>query len=65
MFPGGYDYCSVEVNGTEYTSVTVPLIYMAAGLQQIDNAVFIQLLRRTRRGLYYVYVTHYIKTDRQ
>ena len=33
MFPGGYDYRSVEVNGTEYTDVAVPLIYMAAGLQ--------------------------------
>ena len=34
-FPGGYDYRSVEVNGTEFTSVAVPLIYMAAGLQNI------------------------------
>ena len=33
VFPGGYDYRSVEVNGTEYTDVAVPLIYMAAGLQ--------------------------------
>ena len=42
MFCGGYDYRSVEVNGTEYTvevngmeytDVAVPLIYMAAGLQ--------------------------------
>ena len=30
VFPGGYDYRSVEVNGTD---VAVPLIYMAAGLQ--------------------------------
>ena len=33
MFPGGCDYHSVEVNGTEYASVVVALIYMAAGLQ--------------------------------
>ena len=33
VFPGGYDYRSVEVNGTEYTNVAVPLIFMAAGLQ--------------------------------
>ena len=33
MFPVGYDYRSVEVNGTEYNDVAVPLIYMAAGLQ--------------------------------
>ena len=33
VFPGGYDYRSVEVNGTEFTDVAVPLIYMAAGLQ--------------------------------
>ena len=33
VFPGGYDYRSVEVNGTEYTDVAVPFIYMAAGLQ--------------------------------
>ena len=33
VFPGGYDYRSVEVNGKEYTDVAVPLIYMAAGLQ--------------------------------
>jgi hypothetical protein len=32
VFPGGYNYRSVEVNGTEYTDVAVPLIYMAAGL---------------------------------
>ena len=38
-FPGGYDYHSVEVNGTEFTSVTVPLIYMAAGLQNITIQV--------------------------
>ena len=34
MFPGGYDYRSVEVNGTEFTSVGVHLIYMAARLQR-------------------------------
>ena len=33
VFPGGYDYRSVEVNGMEFTDVAVPLIYMAAGLQ--------------------------------
>ena len=33
VFPGGCDYRSVEVNGTEFTDVAVPLIYMAAGLQ--------------------------------
>ena len=33
MFPGGYDYRSVKVNGMEYTDVAVPLICMAAGLQ--------------------------------
>ena len=33
VFPGGYDYGSVEVNGTEFTDVAVPFIYMAAGLQ--------------------------------
>ena len=35
VFPGGHDYRSVEVNGTEYTDVPVPFIYMAAGLQNI------------------------------
>ena len=39
MFPGGYDYRSVEVNGTEYTDVAVPLIYMAAGLQGTDDCI--------------------------
>ena len=34
-FPGGYDYRSAEVSGTEFTSVAVPSIYMAAGLQYI------------------------------
>ena len=38
VFPGGYDYRSVEVNGTEYTSVAVPLIYIAAGLQGFINS---------------------------
>ena len=36
VFPGGYDYRSVEnleINGTEYTDMAVTLIYMAAGLQ--------------------------------
>ena len=32
FLPEKYDYCSVEVNGTEHTDVGVPLIYMAAGL---------------------------------
>ena len=40
MFPGGYDYRSVEVNGTEFTSVAVPLIYMAAGLQNFEAFTF-------------------------
>ena len=35
VFPGGYDCRSVEVNGTEFTIVAVPLIYMAAGLQSV------------------------------
>ena len=35
VFPGGYDYRSVEVSGTEYTDVALPLIYMAAGLHNI------------------------------
>ena len=33
VFPGGHDYCSVEVNGTEFASVAVPSICTAAGLQ--------------------------------
>ena len=35
VFSGGYDYRSVEFNGTGsgYTSVVVPSIYMATGLQ--------------------------------
>ena len=32
-FSGEYNYHSVDVKGTEFTSVAVPLIYMAAGLQ--------------------------------
>ena len=41
VFPGGYDYRSVEVNGTEYTDVVVPLIYMAAGLQMQLVSVYL------------------------
>ena len=43
-FPGGYDYRSVEVNGTEFTSVAVPLINMAAGLQNIIIQVLVGVI---------------------
>ena len=40
MFPGGYNH-SVKVNGTEYTVVAVPLICMAAGLQDKIAPIYI------------------------
>jgi hypothetical protein len=39
-FSGEYNYHSVDVKGTEFTSVAVPLIYMAAGLQNFEAFTF-------------------------